>query len=94
MTKRMTFVGYENAEYGEWKYLNSIMIRYREVTYDCPVDGRTTDFQFQIFKKPFFFGFLRKSRWEDTIKTNSFDLGIDFSYNYLGDKHNQAFNVE
>lgn len=58
-------------------------LRYKVTTYNDPDIGFCKDYVFEIFKKPSFLGFFRQSRWEETIQTNSFNLGLDFSNHLL-----------
>lgn len=37
------------------------------------------DYFFEIFKKPFWFSWFRKKRWEMSVQTNDFIRGLEFS---------------
>jgi len=66
-------------EYTEYKNIKD-NIRVREVTYDCPDWGdEITDYCFEVFKRPYFWGLIGKKKWEDVIQTNSFSMGLSFS---------------
>lgn len=57
-------------------------IRVRKVCYHA--EGEYfQDYYFEIFTKPFWFGWFRKKRWEMSIQTNSFKMGLDFSKHLL-----------
>ncbi len=64
---------------------NEPEIRYRMVTYvDQTFGDECTDFEFQIFKKPYLWGLLGKKKWDMSIQTNSFSMGLSFSKHLLG----------
>lgn len=59
------------------KYPN---IRVKKVSYrDWEIGDFVQDYLFEIYTKPFWFGFLRKKRWEMSVQTNDFQRGLDFS---------------
>lgn len=41
------------------------------------------DYVFEIFTKPFWFGWFRKKRWEMSMQTNSFFTGLEWSNHLL-----------
>lgn len=49
-------------------------LRYKEVL----IDGKI-EYEFQVYKRPWFFGYLGSKRWIWVITTNDFCLGMDFS---------------
>jgi hypothetical protein len=68
----------EKINRGEWQYQGE-KIRFRSFSY-YDWDGEyLTDYEFEIFKKPYFFGLLGKRRWLWAISTNSISMGLGFS---------------
>ena len=62
---------------GKWIY-RSNNLRYRlKEGFDCE-GNPVTDYEFEIFKKPWFLGFLRSKRWEWAVTTNGYSEGISF----------------
>ena len=58
-------------------------IRVKKVSYyNSDIDKYVKDYSFEIFKKPFWFGWFRRKRWEWAMQTNDFVRGLSFS-NYL-----------
>ncbi len=79
--KTTTLVGFpEDTLYGEWKATSHPKVRYRTLTYNCPIDlyGRVTDYEFQVFKKPFWFGIVRPPHWEGVVIVNDYGIGLAF----------------
>lgn len=73
----------KNAEYGDWQMFGT-NIRFRRVTYlDEMMGGVLTDYQFQTYGAPYFFGLLRRKKWEYQITTNALELGIEWCKHLL-----------
>lgn len=68
-------------------YLND-EIRYGRYLDD---DGENM-IHFEVFKKPFWFGFMRQKRWEYVISTNDFMSGVSFSEFFLEDSKKSFFS--
>ncbi len=71
------------VDYTQWQYCSDARIRCKKVTYKDEIDGEVTDWCFEIFKRPFFWGLIGKKRWEMSMQTNSFRMGHDFSAHLL-----------
>lgn len=54
-------------------------IRARKVEYTDPEVGKCIEAEFQVFKRPYFFGLIGKKRWETSIITNDEQMGMSFS---------------
>lgn len=73
--------------YSEYKNINE-NIRCRTCEYTCPEWGDDLmDYCFEVFKRPYFWGLIGKKRWEESMQTNSFEMGLSFSKYLLGEKH-------
>lgn len=70
-------------KYTEYKKVED-QVRVRQVTYTCPQWGdEITDYCFEVFKRPYFWGTIGKKRWEEIIQTNSFSMGLSFCKSLL-----------
>jgi len=58
---------------------NNNLVRFRKVQYEDEISGVVQDYEFQVFKRPYFFGSLGKKRWSTSIISRSFRLGVNFS---------------
>lgn len=55
-------------------------VRYKVVEdFDPIFGGMTDDFQFEILKRPYFFGLIGYKKWEISIITNCYTTGLSFS---------------
>ena len=76
----------EDFKYGEYEQVSDL-IRVRTVEYDDPEWGdECLDYCFEVFKRPFFWGLIGKKRWEESMQTNSYSMGLSFSKYLLGIK--------
>jgi hypothetical protein len=68
----------EYEKTGNWQQ-HGEKIRYREVQfYDW--DGELChEFEFNVFKRPYFFGLIGKKRWIWSITANDFGVGLGFT---------------
>lgn len=64
----------EYDEIGEWMELGS-KIRYRKVLYYDFVGEPCIDFEFEIYKRPYFWGLIGKKQWMWQITTNDSSVG-------------------
>ena len=68
----------EYEKIGNWQH-HGEKIRYREVQY-YDWDGELCqEFEFNVFKRPYFFGLIGNRRWIWSITSNSFDIGLGFT---------------
>lgn len=82
-----------------WKEYNLIdgepRIVWRIERYSDPIDGgEFEDYHFKIYKRPFWFGFMRPKRWEFACQTNDFKRGLSFCKYLLGDKTQSFINTK
>ena len=64
---------------GDW-FNHKENIRSRTVEYTDPQWGdKCLDYQFQIFKRPYFWGLIGKKKWIWSITTNDVKIGAGFS---------------
>ena len=58
-------------------------IRNRRIIYTDFEGDFSEDIEFQVFKKPYFFGLLGKKKWQPSIVTNNYNRGLNFSESLL-----------
>jgi hypothetical protein len=63
-------------------------VRFRKVKF-TDYDGEViNEYEFQVFKRPYFWGTIGSKKWEDSIATNSYYMGLDFSCHLVKPKNN------
>jgi hypothetical protein len=85
-----------NMEYGEYEYLKETcekliggvfpgpgLIRWREIIDANVDDGPDIKYEFSILRRPYFFNLIGKKKWENSIVTNDFNVGMSFSQHLL-----------
>lgn len=83
-------MNYPGAIYGEYIYpgygtiaANSTL-RYRTIKYYDSNDAEFyADFCVEVFKKPWFFGIIRKKHWQEVVQTSSLQYGLSFANSIL-----------
>lgn len=70
---------FKAAEDGWFYSPTQQQVRFRFVTDEDPIfGGVTTDFHFEIFKRPYFFGLIGKKKWDFIVQTNGWKEGMSF----------------
>jgi len=74
------------SKYGEWKKgVDEKRIRFRTVEYvDPDFHDECLDYQFEVFKRPYFFGWVGDRKWIGVIQTNDIAMGYNFCEHMLG----------
>jgi len=72
---------YDKVE--KWVFTQEKKIRYRNVEY-LDWDGIICyDIEFQIFKRPYFWGLIGHKKWLWSITTNDMQMGLEFSLSLI-----------
>lgn len=67
----------EDTKNAEFSLLEpNIRVRYTFMEYEP--GSEIPAFEFQIYTRPFWFGWFRKKRWETVMITNGYYEGLDF----------------
>lgn len=61
-------------------FTDNIFIRYKVIRRNSTVFGELYEdlYEFEIYRRPYFFNLLGKKRWEVAVKTNCFNSGKSF----------------
>lgn len=85
-----TTVLIEYEETSEWQNGIEEKVRYRKLAHQNIDRSNVNDYEFQILKKPYFFGLVGKHRWETSVITNNVKIGYDYSCSQVKKKHGFA----
>jgi hypothetical protein len=69
--------------YSGYTYVHPL-IRWRWSHYADPYDGgQCTDYEIEVFRRPYFWGRVGAKRWEPLIAANSFKVAFGFAQDYM-----------